>query len=171
MTEMLSARCACGDVEVEARGEPIAVVTCFCDDCQEAARRIEALPRAPRILEWDGGTELILYRRDRFRCTRGEERLQVHKLRERSVTSRFVAGCCNSAMYLGFDKGPHWVSLLRSRAVDPVPPVQMRLNTRFRAKEKETQQDGIPSHATASWSLIARLISSKIGMILATARR
>lgn len=38
-------QCACGSVKLEAHGRPINSVVCYCDDCQEAARRIEVLPR------------------------------------------------------------------------------------------------------------------------------
>ena len=43
-----------------------------------------------------------------------------------------VASCCNSAMFLAFDKGPHWVSTLRNRFVGELPPIQFRHMTKFR---------------------------------------
>jgi len=40
------ATCICGSVEIEVVGTPIASVVCYCNDCQEGARNIEALPGA-----------------------------------------------------------------------------------------------------------------------------
>lgn len=47
------ARCAGGSVEYEAAGNPILGVACYCDDCQEGARRVEALPGAPPVRDPD----------------------------------------------------------------------------------------------------------------------
>jgi hypothetical protein len=43
---MMTATCACGRVEVEAAGAPIACAVCYCDDCRKGADLIEALPGA-----------------------------------------------------------------------------------------------------------------------------
>jgi hypothetical protein len=48
--------CACGSVELEATGAPIQCVVCSCDDCQQAARQIEALPNAHAVTDPDGGS-------------------------------------------------------------------------------------------------------------------
>ncbi len=49
-------RCSCGKVEFEAKGKPILVSVCYCDDCQRASRQLQELPGAPHILRNDGGT-------------------------------------------------------------------------------------------------------------------
>ena len=103
---MTIARCACGSVEVEALGPPITSVVCHCNDCQEGARRIEALPNARPVRDTDGGSAVALYRKDRVRCSQGAELLKGYKLKESSVTNRVVANCCNSAMFVSFDRGP-----------------------------------------------------------------
>jgi glycosidase len=42
--------CTCGRVRCQAIGAPIVSLVCYCDDCQEGARNIEALPNAaPRF--------------------------------------------------------------------------------------------------------------------------
>jgi hypothetical protein len=38
----MTASCSCGSVELEAIGAPITSVVCYCDDCQEGSRQIEA---------------------------------------------------------------------------------------------------------------------------------
>ena len=61
-------------------GEPIIVNTCYCDDCQGRG------PTARRIRQFgaggdaDGGTEFMVFRRDRIACTRGADRLQAMRL-------------------------------------------------------------------------------------------
>ena len=130
--EMHLLRCKCGAVECVGQGAPIGTAVCYCDDCQAAGRELETLPGAPPVLDADGGTALALFRTGRFAATRGGEKLVPHKLKPDSITSRMVASCCNSAMYLSFDEGPHWVSTLLNRFVGQAPPIQYRHMTRFR---------------------------------------
>jgi hypothetical protein len=160
---VLKASCACGQVELEARGAPIVAVVCYCDDCQAAGRQIEGLPAAPRVLDPDAGTSLVVYRKDRLRCVRGEERLTPHKLKPESATSRYVASCCNSALYLGFDDAKHWVDVFRDRIEGPAPAVQMRLCTRYRPTGTDLPDDA-PAYPGFPFALIARFIRAKLAM-------
>jgi hypothetical protein len=132
MAETHLLRCLCGAVECAGQGAPIGTAVCYCDDCQAAARELEAMPGAPPVMDPDGGTALTLFRANRFAATRGGEKLVPHKLKPDSDTSRMVASCCNSTMYLAFDKGPHWVSTLRNRFVGNQPPIQFRHMTKYR---------------------------------------
>ena len=125
-------RCACGAVECVGQGDPIGTAVCYCDDCQAAGHRIEAMPRAGPVLDPDGGTTLTLFRANRFTLAKGSENLVPHKLTPGSITSRMVANCCNSAMFLSFDKGPHWVSALCNRIVGEQPAIQFRHMTKYR---------------------------------------
>src|ERR1700682_1832784 len=77
-----------------------------------------------------GGTAYILYRKDRVKCSRGALLLKSHKIREKSATNRVVATCCNSAMFLNFDDGKHWVDVYRARFQGDIPPLQMRICTK-----------------------------------------
>ena len=163
MTTTAHASCTCGSVEFAAIGSPITSVICCCDDCQAGARQIEALPGAPGVREPDGGTAYLLYRKDRFSCIRGEQLLQTLRLRENSPTRRVVAGCCNSAMFLDFEKG-HWFSVYRARVAD-APPPQMRIQTRFAAKGTEVGND-IPAYSAFSMKLVAKLLLARLGMLL-----
>ena len=67
---IMKSRCACGSVEYEAIGTPITSAICYCASCQEAGRAFEQLPAAPPVLEPDGGTATVLYRKDRVRCVK-----------------------------------------------------------------------------------------------------
>jgi len=154
--------CACGQVRCESRGEPILSVVCYCLDCQEGGRRIEALPGAPRVLDDDGGAPYLLYRDDRFRCVAGEALLIDHRLKPRSPTRRVVARCCNSGMFLKFDPG-FWVSSYRRRYSDELPPIDMRTNVRRR-----TATTPPPNDAPCYRSFPPRLFTKLIGARIAT---
>lgn len=155
------ARCACGGVEAEAVGAPIACVSCFCDDCQRAASQLVEEGARP-VQDPHGGTPLVLYRRDRFHVVRGDAHLRPHKLRADSITSRMVASCCDTPMFLAFERGPHWVSIFRSRLEEP-PPVEMRIATKHMPTFE--QEDGIPHYPTFPWRLPAKLVASRIAML------
>nr|WP_023842695.1 hypothetical protein [Burkholderia sp. M701]BAO19153.1 hypothetical protein [Burkholderia sp. M701] len=155
--------CSCGKVECKLTGTPMLTAVCYCDDCQRGSAQIDALPDATPVLGVDGGTAYVLYRRDRFECTKGRELLLDLRLKETSPTKRVVAGCCNSAMYLDFTKG-HWVSAYRERLHADAPPIQMRIQTRFRPHTDSTPSD-VPSYRTFPPRFIATLLMSRIAMV------
>ena len=160
-----TASCSCGNVEIKAFGAPIVSSVCYCDDCQKGARQIEALPGAGPVSDPDGGTAYILYRKDRIECSKGRALLKTYKLKESSPTNRVVATCCNSAMFLGFDKGPFWVSAYRARFRGDLPPLQMRICTKFKPEGVSLPND-IPSYRIFPPSLMAKLLTSWAAMLL-----
>jgi hypothetical protein len=130
----LSATCRCKKVELEAYGPPIASAACYCASCREAGRLFEGLPAAPPVLDADGGTSFVLYRKDCVRCSKGQEYLEEHRLTPASPTRRIIATCCNSAMFLDFTSG-HWLSIYRKRFASDLPPTEMRAHSaRFMLK-------------------------------------
>ncbi len=159
MTDAI-ARCACGEVELGIGGRPILAATCYCDDCQAGARQIGALPGAPQVATPDGGTPYVLYRRDRVAVTKGGERLRPFKLRPGSATTRVVAGCCNSAMMVVFDRGPHWISAYREHIAEDAPPIEMRVQTKFAPAPGTLPHDGVPTYRTAPLRFVLRLLGS-----------
>jgi len=161
----LTASCSCGRVQLEAIGRPIASVVCYCDDCQEGSRRIEALPNAPPLRDSDGGTAYILYRKDRVECSTGRALLKSHKIREKSPTNRVVATCCNSGILLSFDDRKHWVSMYRARFQKGAPPLEMRICTKFKRGTSELPSD-VPSYAKFSFRFLAKLLAARIAMLL-----
>ncbi len=159
-----TARCTCGSVELETTGAPILGATCYCDDCQEAGRQIERLRNAPRVLDPNGGTDFLLYRKDRLKFIKGAELLLDHKLKEGSATRRVVARCCNSVMLLDFQKG-HWFSVCRARFAGDVPPLQMRIQTKSRPQTAGDPGD-IPSYAGYPPRFMLKLVAAKVAMLL-----
>jgi hypothetical protein len=161
----MTATCSCGGVELKAVGRPIVSAVCYCGDCQRGADQIEALPNASPVRDPDGGTAYILWRKDRLSCGTGAELLKSYKLKETSVTNRVVAGCCNSAMFLNFDRGPHWVSAYRARFHGDLPPLQLRVCTKFKP-EGVVLPDDVPSYRGYPPTLFARLLAARVAMWL-----
>jgi hypothetical protein len=160
-----TASCSCGSVELQAFGAPIVSSVCYCADCQKGSRQIEELPGAGPVRDPDGGTAYILYRKDRFKCSKGAALLKNYKIKENSVTNRVVATCCNSAMFMSFDKGPFWVSAYRARFRGDLPPLQMRICTKFKPDDVIPPND-VPSFRGYPLRFMAKLLASRAAMLL-----
>jgi hypothetical protein len=158
----LCAICQCGKVKLEAVGPPILTGSCYCTSCQEAGRQFEQLASAPPVLDADGGTGMILYRKDRVQCVTGQEYLGERRLKPDSPTRRVVATCCNSAMFLDFTKG-HWLSMYRNRFPAGVPPVEMRIMTKERRVGVELADD-LPNYSGYPARFMLKLIAAWIAM-------
>jgi hypothetical protein len=157
--------CACGQVSVKAIGAPITCVVCYCDDCQEGARQIQSLPNAISVQDPDGGTGYLVYRKDRVTCLKGTSLLRHHKIRKSSATNRVIATCCNSAMFLNFDDGKHWVDLYRSRCQGDVLPAQMRICTKFKPEGCTIPTD-VRQYPRYPMSFLMKLVLAKAAMML-----
>lgn len=164
LTVTATVDCVCGQVAIEARGAPIACVICHCDDCQEGSRQIGALPNAASIEEPEGGTAYLAYRKDRVRCLRGAALLKPFKIRESSATSRMIASCCNTALFLGFDDAKHWVDLYRSRSAGEVVPVQIHICTKSKPEACTIAPD-VPQHPRYPASLLMKLLVARLAMV------
>jgi hypothetical protein len=126
--ERTSAPCRCGNVELEIVGAPILRGICYCASCQEAGRRYQAASGIDPVMSHDGGTDYVLYRKDRVRCVRGGDLLEERRLKPDSPTRRMYARCCGTAMFLDFTKG-HWLTVYRGRLPDDIAPATMRMMT------------------------------------------
>jgi hypothetical protein len=158
-------RCSCGKVQMEAYGLPIVSCVCYCDDCQAGGRQIEALPHAPRVLDPDGGTALVLYRKDRIAWTKGAELLRHDKIAAKSATNRIVATCCNTGMVMSFDDSRHWVSTFRNRFQDDVLPAEMRVRTKFKS-DAVTLPGDLPNYPGGPPILMWKLVKAWIPMLV-----
>jgi hypothetical protein len=158
----LSAICQCGKVKFEAIGRPILAGSCYCASCQEAGRQFEQRPSAPSVLNPDGGTDYVLYRKDRVQCAMGREYLEEHRLKPDSPTRRVVATCCNSPIFLDFTKG-HWLTLYRSRFPAGAPPLEMRVMTKER-RGGVALADDLPNYESHSGKFLLKLIGAWIAM-------
>jgi hypothetical protein len=128
------AECCCGKVALSARDRAIAAAVCYCESCQEAGRQFKANQPNGIILDADGGTPVVLYRKDRVRCLKGGEYLVEHRLRASSKTRRVVATCCGAPMFLDFEPG-YWMSVYRARVGASAPQATMKAGSgRFMLK-------------------------------------
>ena len=158
----LSAACRCGKVKLEAVGRPILAASCYCASCQEAGSRFEQLAFASAVLNPDGGTDYVLYRKDRVQCAMGQEHLEEHRLRPDSPTRKVIATCCNSAMFLEFTKG-HWLTIYRNRFPADAPRPEMRVMTQDRRDGVELADD-LPNYDRHSAKFMLRLIAAWMAM-------
>jgi hypothetical protein len=161
----MTARCRCGGVEIEAIGAPIVSAVCYCADCQSGSRQIEELPNAGFVRDADGGTAYILFRKDRLNWSKSAALLKSYKIKTGSATNRVVATCCNSAMFMNFDKGPFWVSAYRARFQGDLPPLEMRICTRSRPGGVAISADA-PSYPGYPPALMMKLLKSGLAMWL-----
>ncbi len=165
LKEAKHAHCSCGKVEMEVLGPPIMSGVCYCDDCQSGARQIEALPNSPRVMGPDGGTQAVLYRKDRVTCTKGADLLKGFRIKEKTATNRMVATCCNSAMTMSFADQRHWVPVYRERFVDAAPPLEMRICTKYKPAGV-TLADDVPNFPGYPPVLMWRLVKAWVPMLL-----
>jgi hypothetical protein len=163
-TPRLTSSCVCGSVVLETFGPPIVAVACHCADCHAAGRQIEALPGPARVLDSSGGTAFLLFRKDRMRPAKSADLLRGLKLKPSSVTSRYIATCCNAMMYLGFDDSKHWVSMNRDRFQGDVPAVRMRFCTR--SMSSGTLPTDLPCYPGYPMPFIARLMLTRLSMLV-----
>lgn len=155
--------CQCGKVTFEARGTPIASVACYCDDCQEASRRLDALAPSAQLLHADGSTEYVLFRTDRVRCTSGASLLADHRLKPKSATRRLVASCCGTPMVMKFDDARHWMPMFRNRFAAPAP-LQWRICTKFKPAAASVPTD-VPAFPLYPMGFMVNLLTSRLAML------
>jgi hypothetical protein len=158
-----SAACACGRVRLRLSGAPILSAACCCTDCQAGGRLIEGRPHAAAIRDEFGATPYLIYRDDRFACVAGEDALEGIKLAPGAPTTRYVATCCDSGMYL---KHGWWTSVYRARVADDPPPVAFRNKTASLPADVTLPGD-IPAYPGFPPQLILRLMAARLGMLFA----
>src|SRR3569832_308943 len=155
--KMTSATCRCGKVEMQVSGDPILRGICYCASCQKAGRLHQASSGADLIVAGDGGTDYVLYRKDRVRCVRGGELLEERRLKPGTPTRRMFARCCNTAMFADFTKG-HWLTIYRGRLPDDMPPAAMRMMTADRPGGAALPEDGIANYHRHSPRFMLKLL-------------
>ena len=157
-----TASCRCGRVSVPVTGRPILHATCYCESCRTAGLAFAEAPGAPAVVDGDGGTDLLLYRKDRIGRFSGGELLREHRLTPDSPTRRVVARCCNAPMFLDFTKG-HWLSFYGGRVSGKIPPLDMRVMTADRP-DGPALPDDVPNLAAHSARFMVRLLAAWVAM-------
>jgi hypothetical protein len=158
----MTASCRCGQVGFAIRGAPIMHVACYCTSCRTAGHGFEHALGAPPIVADDGGTDLVLYRKDRVTLTVGVDRLSHHRLKPGSPTRRGVAICCNTPMLAEFTPG-HWLSFYRSALPKDLVPLEMRVMIEDKVADVPLPQ-GVPAYATRPGRFMGKLIAAWAAM-------
>jgi hypothetical protein len=154
--------CRCGRVAATVTGKPIAHAICYCNDCRTAGLAFAQAKDAPPVVDGDGGTDLLLVRKDRVGRFSGGEVLREHRLTPDTKTRRVVATCCNTPMFLDVTNG-HWLSLYTGRLSGPVPPLDFRVMT-AQQEPKTPLADDVPNYATHSPRFLFKLLAAWIAM-------
>ncbi|WP_099035857.1 DUF6151 family protein [Lacimicrobium alkaliphilum] len=90
---MHNIQCQCGKLQGHIVGNGISSrVVCYCADCQAFARYLEC---ADRVLDSDGGTEILQVAQHRVRFTQGLEHLAIMRLGSKGLL-RWHTSCCNT---------------------------------------------------------------------------
>jgi hypothetical protein len=152
-----TASCRCGRVNFALIGKPIVHASCYCDGCRTAGLRF-AEGGSPAIVSDDGGTDVVLYRKDRVGPVAGTDLLREYRLTPASPTRRMVATCCNTPMFLEFTPG-HWLTLYRGRLTGAIPPLEMRIMTRARPSGPPLPGD-LPNYAAHPPRFMFRLLAA-----------
>jgi len=161
-TDETTISCRCGKARMSVRGTPIVTAACHCTSCRTAAEGFLALPGAPQVLNDDGGVDFVLHRKDRVTFLSGYDLLRGHRLTPTSSTRRILAGCCDTPMFLEFEKG-HWLSVYRDRFGAAAPAIDMRVMTGDRPQGSDFG-DAIPSYRTHCPKFMWRLLTAWAAM-------
>lgn len=161
-SQPMTASCRCGQVRFTITGAPIMHVACYCASCRTAGRGFEQTVGLPPVVAEDGGTDLVLYRKDRVAAATGAGGLSEHRLKPESPTRRMVATCCDTPMLLEFTKG-HWLSLYRGRLPDEIPALEMRVMTQDKPAGVTLSSD-LPNYPAYPGRFMWKLLSAWAAM-------
>jgi hypothetical protein len=155
--------CTCGQTALEVQGRPILSAECLCTDCQTAGAFLQSLPGASPMLDHNGATRFVLYRKDRVRWDKGQALLREYRLKADSPTRRVVAICCNTPMFLEFNQG-HWLSIYGGLwTAANLPALDVRTMTRSR-REGVVLPDDVPNPGTHTVSFYLKLFGAWAAM-------
>jgi hypothetical protein len=154
--------CQCGRVTTTLTGNPILHAKCYCTSCRTAGLAFAQQLGSPSVVDNDGGTDLVLYRKDRIGRFTGGELLKEHRLTQTSPTRRVVATCCNTPMFLDFTNG-HWLSIYAGGLSGTAIPLDMRVMTGDRPDQTPLPDD-VPNYRTHSAGAMIKLLASWAAM-------
>jgi hypothetical protein len=163
MTQQTHVSCSCGQVQLQLDKTPILTAECHCTSCRTAGAQLQQLSAARPVLEANGGTQFVLYRKDRVHLTRGMELLREHRLTPSSPTRRVVASCCNTPVFLEFERG-HWLSIYsRLWPEAQRPAIELRTMISDLADASALPND-VPNARRQSLGFIAKLLGAWVAM-------
>ena len=162
-SKTITVQCRCGHTALALKGKHIMSVECLCRDCQQAGALLQTLDSAPPLLDDNGATRFVVYRKDRVRCQAGQDTLKEHRLSPTAKTRRVVACCCNTPMFLEFMNG-HWLSLYGGLwPAQTLPALEIRTMTRDKPAGVSLPDD-VPNPATHTPRFFFKLIAAWAAM-------
>lgn len=163
MTQTSRVGCACGLVRIEIEKAPIVSAECHCESCRTAGAKLRDRGAAMTLLEENGGTRFVLYRKDRVRIEADAGLLRAFRLTAASKTRRILAACCDTPLFLEF-QGGHWLSLYgRLWPEGSLPPLDLRTMTSD-LPDASILPDDVPNGKRQSLSFFAKLLGAWIAM-------
>jgi hypothetical protein len=162
LPKIFTGRCSCGCVELETMGKPIHSVSCHCSDCYNGSKLIEALPNATAILDSYGGTQHLVFRKDRFRYVKGTQFLKKLKV-DADSPSRVYASCCNSYLLIDLPNPMPAYPVNRNLFQGEIPPLEMRINAKF--KSADHVPNDVPSYRSFPFKFIRKIMGAMLAMI------
>jgi hypothetical protein len=106
---------------------------------------------------------MVLQRKDRLSFLQGTEHLREHRLSPKAPTRRVLATCCNTPVFLEFERG-HWLSLYRRLWPEQTrPPIEMRTMTSDRTDPSSLPND-VPNAKRQTFKFFAKLLGAWIAM-------
>jgi len=148
--------CACGNVGLKSKGHPIVSAECLCIDCQKAGTNLQKLHGTSSVVDQNGATRFVLYRKDRIQCHRGQDYLREYRLTRESKTRRVIATCCNTPVFLEFSGG-HWLSIYAGVwPKETLPLLEIRTMTRDKPEGVDLP-DNVPNPSTHTLSFYMKL--------------
>ena len=151
--------CRCGATGMAVSGVPIMAVECACTSCRTAAQQLGD----PDLLTPYHTTPCVMVRKDRVAFVRGTEHLRHLRLTPQSSTRRVVATCCQTPMFLEFEKG-HWLSLYSGLWPVPERPAPILRTMTGDLPTGTTLPDDIPNARRHTFGFMARLLGAWIAM-------
>lgn len=139
------------------------VVECCCNSCREAGERFLSLSSDASTFAENGTVPFVMQRNDRTRITRGKEHLAVHRLDDSATTSRVLATCCNTPIFLHM-KGGHWVSVYGTLWEDEQRPAPEMRTLTVDCPDLASLSTDIPNLKTHSLSFYWQLFKAWAGM-------
>lgn len=141
-------RCRCGALQGQiALGGPTSRMVCYCKDCQAFARY---LGPAERVLDAQGGSDVVQLAPHRIRITRGQEHLAVMRLSSKGML-RWYAACCRTPVGNTMTSRNMPFTGLLVQCLDSAPvdvafgPVMATANTQSALGEPKPRAFGLPS--------------------------
>jgi len=139
-------RCRCGALQghVELNGIRNRMV-CYCNDCQAFAR---FLGSAEKVLDAQGGSDVVQTAPHRIRITQGVEQLAAMRLSDQGML-RWYAACCRTPLGNTMNRRSFPFTGLLSTCLDSAPltpsfgPVRARANTQSAVGEPKPRAFGL----------------------------